>query len=190
MNIYSRALGISFTAFMLLISAAEAAIAEPADSGAKSVPAGTTLLIRTAEEIGTHNKSAGQRFTGTLEGNLMAGDVVVAPAGAAVYGRVIKAEKGGIGARKPVLELTLTEIMINGQLKPIKTSILSGEGPSGGAGKKILKGAAVGALVDGNSGAETGAKVGAGIAILGGGKHAGIQSGSLVDFTLEQDFIP
>ena len=152
-----------------------------------SVAAGTTLLVRTAEDITTQNKSAGQRFTANLEGNLMAGEVMIAPSGTTVYGKVVNAQKGGIGARKPILELTLTDIMIDGQLKPLVTSILTGEGPKGGAVKKIAKGAAVGALVDGSKGAETGAKVGAGIAVLGGGKHAGLKTGSLIEFTLQQD---
>lgn len=155
-------------------------------TGPKTVAAGTSLLVRIAEEIGTHNKTEGQRFTAKLEGNLMAGSVVVAPAGTTVYGRVLKSEKGGIGARKAILELTLTGIMIDGQMRPIKTSTLVGEGKSGGLGRKIIKGAAVGALADGSSGADTGARVGAGIGILGGGKHAGLKSGSLIEFSLTQ----
>ena len=112
----------------------------------------------------------------------------MAPAGAEVYGKVLKSEKGGIGARKAVLGLTLTGIKINGQIKDIKTSVLTGEGESGGLGRKILKGAAVGALADGRSGADTGARVGAGIGILAGGRHAGLQSGSLIEFSLTRAF--
>lgn len=175
------------------VTAASGAAPAPVHSAASDstvVPAGTVLLIRTSEEIGTHNKTAGQRFTGTLEGKLMAGDATIAPSGATVHGMVVKSEKGGIGARRPILELTLTDIMIDGQVRPVKTSVLSGEGPRGGAGKKILKGSAVGALANGSDGAETGAKIGAGIAILGGGAHAGLQGGSLIEFTLVENFIP
>jgi len=184
--------GTASTAAAQTAPTASASVAAASKSGksSKSVPAGTVLMVRTAEEIGTRNKSAGDRFTTTLEGKLMAGDSEIAPSGATVYGRVIKSQKGGIGARKPILELTLTEIMIDGQLKPLKTNNLTGEGPTGGAGRKIAKGAAVGALADGSSGAETGAKIGAGIAILAGGKHAGLQSSTLLEFTLAEDFSP
>lgn len=168
-------------------SAAAAKASIPSESkGPKTVAVGTILLVRTAEEIGTHNKKEGQRFSAKLEAKLMAGSVQVAPAGATVYGRVLKSKKGGIGARKAIIELTLTEIMIDGQLKPIKTSVLKGEGESGGLGRKLLKGAAIGGLVDGSSGAETGAKVGAGIGILAGGKHAGLKSGTLIEFTIAE----
>lgn len=158
--------------------------ASPTATGPQTVSVGTVLLVRTIEEIGTHNKSEGQRFSAKLEGKLMAGSTMVAPAGAAVYGRVLTSKKGGIGARKAILELTLTEIMIDGQLKPIKTSVLKGEGKGGGLGRKLIKGAAIGALADGSSGAKTGAKVGVGIGILAGGRHAGMKSGTLIEFRL------
>ncbi len=166
-------------------SALAATTGHPSENnGPKTVAVGTTLLVRTAEEIGTHNKKEGQRFSAKLEAKLMAGSVQVAPAGATVYGRVLKSNKGGIGRRKAILELTLTEIKIDGQLRPIKTSVLTGEGESGGLGRKILKGAAVGGLADGSSGADTGARAGAGIGILAGGKHAGLKSGTIIEFTL------
>lgn len=154
--------------------------------GSKIVPAGTALLVRTSEEIGTHNMSEGDRFSAKLESKLMAGSVMVAPAGATVYGRVLKSRKGGIGARKAILELTLNQIKIDGQIKSITTSVLKGEGQSGGLGRKILKGAAVGGLADGSAGADSGARIGAGVGILGGGKHAGIKSGTLVEFFLRE----
>lgn len=155
-----------------------------AGNPSKAVSVGTKLLVRTTEDIGTNNKKEGERFTAKLEGNIVVDGVTLAPAGSMVYGRVLKSKKGGIGARKAILELTLSEIMVDGKLRPIKTSILTGEGESGGLGKKVVRGAAVGALANGNSGAETGAKVGAGIGILAGGKHAGLKKGSLIEFTL------
>lgn len=150
------------------------------------VPAGTLLLVRTAEEIGTHNKKPGQNFTVKLDSKLMAGSKVVAPSGTILRGKVLKSAKGGIGSRKAVLELTLTGIMINGQLRPIKTSVLKGEGPKGGLGRKIVKGAIAGAIVDGDKGADRGARAGAAIGVLGGGRHAGMPSGTLIEFTLAE----
>jgi hypothetical protein len=107
-------------------------------------------------------------------------------AGSKVYGQIVTAKRGGIGQKKPVLELKLIEISINGELRPIKTSLLSGTGEGGGAGGKVLKGAAIGGLASGSSGAKDGAKIGLGVAILGGGKHAGISSGTLLEFHLAE----
>jgi hypothetical protein len=155
-------------------------------SPAKAVglPVGTRLLVKMMESIDTRNNKTGSRFSASLEGKLMAGGQEIVPAGAKVYGQVVTAKRGGIGARPPVLELKLTEISINGELRPIATDLLSGTGEGGGAGGKVLKGAAIGGLASGSSGAEDGAKIGLGMAILGGGKHAGIKSGTLLEFHL------
>ena len=151
---------------------------------AVALPVGTRLLVKMIEPIDTRKNKAGSRFSATLEGNLMFDGQAVIPAGSKVYGQVVTAKRGGIGARKPVLELKLIEISINGELRPIATDVLSGTGESGGAGGKVLKGAAIGGLADGSSGAKDGAKVGLAVAILGGGKHAGISSGTLIEFNL------
>ena len=150
----------------------------------KIAAAGSRILVKTTEEVGTHNKGEGDRFTGMLEGNLMSGSQIMASSGAQVYGKILISEKGGIGSRKAILEITLTDIKIDGQLRSITTSVLRGEGKSGGLGRKILKGAAIGKMADGNEGAERGAKWAAGIGMLQGGKHAGMKSGSVIEFTL------
>lgn len=160
-----------------------------AETESVTVNAGTRILAKTTSGIDTRSKKAGDLFELRLETNLMSGSDVAVPAGSTLYGKVLKSQRGGIGARKAELELTLTGVQINGQLYPIVTSVLAGEGASGGAGRKIVKAAAIGALADGNSGAETGAKVGAGVAILGGGKHAGVASGSLLEWNLMQPLI-
>lgn len=173
-------------------STATATPAAASTSQAKAVglPVGTRLLVKLMEPVDTRNNKAGSRFTGTLEGKLMAGGQEIVPAGAKVYGQVVTAKRGGIGARKPVLELKLIEISINGELRPIVTNLLSGVGEGGGAGGKVLKGAAIGGLASGSSGAEDGAKLGLAVSILGGGKHAGIKSGTLLEFHLAEPLNP
>jgi hypothetical protein len=173
-------------------STATATPAAASTSQAKAVglPVGTRLLVKLMEPVDTRNNKAGSRFTGTLEGKLMAGGQEIVPAGAKVYGQVVTAKRGGIGARKPVLELKLIEISINGELRPIATNVLSGTGEGGGAGGKVLKGAAIGGLASGSSGAEDGAKLGLAVSILGGGKHAGISSGTLLEFNLSAPLNP
>ena len=166
------------------VDGAAAAMTSSTQVAAAGLPAGTRLLVKTTQGIDTRSNKAGSRFTARLEGTLIAGGKELVPAGAKVYGRVVTAKRGGIGSRKPVLELELTEISIDGVLHPIATSVMSGTGESGGAGGKVLKGAAIGGLYDGSSGAKDGAKVGLGIAILGGGKHAGVASGTLLELFL------
>jgi hypothetical protein len=89
--------------------------------------------------------------------------------------------------------LTLTDIQINGELKPIVTSVLNAvTAKSTGATSagRLARGAAIGGLAGGKSGARTGAKIGGGLAILSGGNQVSIPSGSLLDFRLAQNFTP
>ena len=153
---------------------------------ATGLPVGTRLLVKLQESIDTRKNKAGSRVTASLEGKLMVDGQEMVAAGSKVYGQIVTAKRGGIGKKKPVLELKLVEISINGELRPIKTNLLSGTGEGGGAGGKVLKGAAIGGLADGSSGAKDGAKIGLGVAILGGGKHAGISSGTLLEFHLAE----
>lgn len=168
------------------VSSATTPSTSNAGTSTGQIPVGTRLLVKLKEDVTTANKKKGARFTAVLENKLVINGKTLVPSGATVYGNVLKSQRGGIGARRAVFEITLAEILIDGELKTIKTSILAGKGEKGGLGKKIIKGAAIGALADGSSGAETGAKVGVGVAILSGGRHAGLKTGSVVEFTLVQ----
>ncbi|MEH6593185.1 MAG: hypothetical protein V7746_23140 [Halioglobus sp.] len=154
------------------------------------VPAGTSFLVRTGQTLSTDNVSAGHRFTARLEADLVANGVVVAPRGSTVYGVVTKAQKSGRLAGKATLAFTLTDIMINNQMRPIVTSEVGGESANTG-GKSAgttARAAAIGGLADGSSGAKTGAKVGLGVSLLTRGNAASVPSGSLLDFRLQQPF--
>jgi hypothetical protein len=84
-----------------------------------TVPAGTRILIRTTDSIDSNKQKAGYRFTASLETNLQANSVVVAPRGTTVYGQLASAssilfslrrmkskvrEKAGIRRRKSLEE--------------------------------------------------------------------------------------
>ena len=164
----------------------ESTMSSTTPAKATGLPVGTRLLVKLMESIDTRKNKAGSRFTAQLEGKLSVDGQEIVATGSKVYGQIVTAKRGGIGKKKPVLELKLIEISINGELRPIKTNLLSGTGEGGGAGGKVLKGAAIGGLADGSSGAEDGAKIGLAVAILGGGKHAGISSGTLLEFHLAE----
>ena len=187
LKVFSKAdiLAITFTSLSTSPKATAAVVSAPvvSEPNRKSIPSGTVLLVKISEDITTQNKKSGAKFAAVLQNKLIVSGVEVAPAGATVYGQVLKSQKGGIGSRRALLEITLTQILVDGALKEIKTSVLTGEGEKGGLG---LKGAAIGALADGNSGAEDGAKIGAGIGILAGGKHAGLAQGEVIEFILTE----
>jgi hypothetical protein len=111
------------------------------------------------------NSAIGTRFSALLQSDLKAGDVVVAKAGTQVYGKVTKAVKPGRIAGRPVLELALTELNIDGDLIPVVTTSYSDSGDS--SLRKTARGAAAGAIIgevtndDAGGGAAIGATAGA-----------------------------
>jgi len=145
-----------------------------------------------AEDLDSKRHKTGHKFTAQLEGDLVAGGVVVAPKGSTVYGVLVDAKKSGRVAGRSELTTTLNNIMINNQLVPILTSGVKAISES--TGKKTVgraaRGAAVGGLIDGSSGAKTGAKVGAGVSILTGGSQVYIPRGTLLEYTLGAELRP
>ncbi len=161
-----------------------------------TVPAGTRVLIRTVEAIDSSKQKAGFRFTATLETNLMAEDVVVAPRGTEIYGHLAQASSAGRMKGSSQLTLELTDIVINGTAYPLLTSTfeIKGKGEGGNTAKKVVGGAGLGAIIGGIAGGGTGAAIGAGIGAVGGTAIAGSKKGeqlvipseSLIEFRLQQ----
>src|ERR1700689_115522 len=87
-----------------------------------TVPAGTRILVRMADSIDSSKQKAGFRFTGSLETNLQADDVVVPRGGPPVYGLLATASSSGRMKGSSELGLELTEIVINGTSYPLLTN--------------------------------------------------------------------
>ncbi len=161
-----------------------------------TVPAGTRILIRMIDSIDTTKQKTGYRFTATLETNLQADNVIVAPRGTTVYGRLAKAASAGKFKGSSELSLELTDIVINGTACPLLTSTyeVKGKGEGGSTTKKVLGGTGLGALIGGLAGGGTGAAIGAlagagaGTAVAASkkGEQLQIPSETLLEFRLEQ----
>src|SRR5580698_6668591 len=117
--------GNSFaTAFPAPLNAAPTAAAVAAAQGTKKiyVPAGTRILIRTIDSIDSTKQKTGDRFTASLETNLVVDNIVVAPRGTKVYGRLVSAESAGRMKGSSELTLELTDIVLKGTAYPLLTS--------------------------------------------------------------------
>jgi hypothetical protein len=178
-----------------------APLPHPAASAAQSqktvtVPAGTRILIRTVDSIDSSKQKAGFRFTATLETNLQAQGMVVAPWGTKVYGRLAQASSAGRMSGSSQLTLELTDIVIKGNAYPLLTSTfeIKGQGEGSKTAKKVVGGAGLGALIGGIAGGGKGAGIGVaagavtGTAIAGSkkGEQLVIPSESLIEFRLQQ----
>jgi len=168
-----------------------------AQSGKKiTVPAGTRILIRMIDSIDTTKQKAGYRFTASLETNLQVDNVVVAPRGTKVYGRLASASSAGRMSGSSQLTLELTDILINGTAYPLLTSTyeVKGNGEGSKTAKKVVGGAGLGALIGGIAGGGKGAAIGAGVGAAGGtavaaskkGQQLSIPSETLLEFRLQQ----
>jgi len=160
------------------------------------VPAGTRVLIRMVDSVDSSKQQVGYRFTANLETNLEVDDVVVAPRGTTLYGRLADAQEAGRMSGGAVLTLELTDIVINGSAYPLLTSTY--EIRSEGKGKKtagrIFGGAGLGALIGGIAGGGTGAAIGVAAGAATGtvvsastkGKQVSVPSEALLEFRIEQ----
>ena len=178
----SEVLGIFLSAGVATAREIEAAPEAPA----LVVPAGTRLVIRMTDSIDSKRHSAGHKFRGQLEGALVAEGVTVAPRGSFVYGTITAAQSSGRMAGKATLAMEFTDIMIDDQLYPFATEGLAAQS-SGEAQRTVgrtARAAVIGGLIDGSSGARTGAKVGAGVSLLTSGQSLSVPAGTLLETTL------
>ena len=147
------------------------------------LPAGTRLMVRTVDAIGSGTHSTGARFEVKLSAAISAGSTVVVPAGTPVFGRVTEAVRAGRLARRPKLVIELTDLSINGQLVPIVTNQAGAEGGPQGTVAKVGAGALIGAAA---GDAAAGAAVGGALALLSPGNQIVVPPGTLVEFRLTQ----
>ena len=188
---------ISFITTSLVLSVALAGAQQNAAQSSSTnptgnmatVPTGTRMMVKMVDSVDSERNQANDRFRGSLEANLMAGDVVVAPKGTTVFGRLLTADSAGRSGGQ--LEFDLTDIVINGQTYSLSTTSNQAQGGtgSGGTGTGARTGAAVGALTGGIGGAVRGAGTGAIVGTAAGGSTSGervnIPAGTLVEFNLD-----
>ena len=157
-------------------------------AGTAVMPAGSSVTIRLSDALDSGKHATGHKFTALLEGSLVADGITVVQAGSKVYGVISEAVKARRVAGNAKLMIALTDINIDGQIIPVSTDVINAitQATAASSAGKVARGAAIGALADGSSGARTGAKVGAGAAILSGGNQVVIPAGTLLDFKLSQ----
>jgi hypothetical protein len=89
------------------------------------VPAGATLIVRLSEQLGSKISAVGQRFSATLDRDVVVNGQTVIAAGASVTGKVVFARHVGVLAGEASLQLKLTSVNVNNADLAIMTSIRS-----------------------------------------------------------------
>lgn len=161
-----------------------------------TVPPGTRILVRMVDSVDSSKQKPGYRFTAALETNIQVEDVVVAPRGALVYGRLANAESAGRMSGGAKLTLELTDIVIHGTAHPLVTGTyeLRSKGKGEKTTRRILGGTGLGSLIGGIAGGGAGAAIGAvsgaaaGTAVSAAkeGQQVSVPSESLLEFRLAQ----
>src|SRR5262249_10958685 len=101
-------------------------------SNTLTIPSGTRLVVRTIDPVDSDKNHVGDKFQATLEEAVYVNDILAAPKGANVYGRVEEVKGAGHISGKSELKLALTGIVINGQTVPLSTSDYELSGKSRG----------------------------------------------------------
>lgn len=191
-----KAISVALTVIAMLGTAIAQTNAGARDDRQVTIPAGTRILIRMIDSVDSREQTAGYRFSASLATNLQVGDLVVAPRGTTMYGRLASASSAGRISGSSGLTLELTDIVIDGTAYPLMTSTyeIKGSGKGSKTAKDVIGGTGLGALIGGLAGGGKGAGIGAlagaagGTAIAGSkkGEQLSVPSESLLEFRLEQ----
>lgn len=156
------------------------------------MPAGTRLLVRLDQSLNSGSTQPGQRFSGTLEANLVGtGGERVVPAGSAVFGTLVNVQSSGRVAGQSQLDVAFTDVRVNGSLIPIQAQGVKAVGEATGrdTGRKMGAGAIIGGVLGGGSGAVKGAAIGGAAAILTRGAQVNIPAGTLLEVQLSAPLV-
>jgi len=160
-----------------------------------TLPAGTPITIRMAEDVDTERNQAGDVFNATLAEPLTLGEQVIAPAGSEVKGDVAYARDSGTFTGQSELILELNELRVGNRTYQLRTSDYSETGPSRGKrtaatiGGAAAVGAVIGGIIGGGKGAAigagTGAGVGTGVQVLTRGQRIKVPTETMLTFKLQ-----
>jgi BON domain len=156
---------------------AEAPAAAPAAPPTLTIPAGTTVTVRTIDPVDSSTSQPGQEFAATLAAPIVVGNRVAVPAGSDATVRLVNASSSGRFEGTAQLALELHSLTINGSPHRVRSSTYQQSGGSRGrsTAEKVGGGAVIGGLIGAIAGGGKGAAIGAGIGGAGGG---GVQAAS------------
>jgi hypothetical protein len=188
--------GISFSTPAALASGSpgSAAAAGPAARPAVVIPAGSTIRVRTIDNIDVDSTKAGATFRASLDDPILIGGSIVVPRGADVTLQATKVQQSGKRKGSDLVELKVNRVVINGKPYQVVTTFQQVSGGSEGkkTGRKVLGGAGLGAIVGGIAGGGKGAAIGLAAGAVGGlvissagEQHLKVPAETRLEFRLE-----
>jgi hypothetical protein len=158
----------------------------PKDYQPISLPEGTVIPVRLADDVNSNHDKAGTMFTGTVDPSVLINDIVVIPRGTEAHIRLVDAKKGGRVKGKAKVRLELVSLIMNGQRLGVDTNEPS---KTKGAAEAKSKAVAKKGQSDGGSvlAGDPGAVAGPLMAAFTAAKVE-VKAGSRVEFRLESPF--
>jgi hypothetical protein len=161
-----------------------------------AVPSGTAITVSLGSSLGSKVSQSGQTFSGSVAKDVLVGDAVAIPQGAAVSGTVTDAKALGKFAGGAVLQVRLDSVNLNGTDLPVQCTLKTFSEKGKGKRTAVMAGggAALGGIIGGLAGGGKGAAIGlaagggagAGGAALTGNKEITLPAESALSFELSQ----
>ena len=172
-----------------------ATAAAPAPRPAVTVPAGTALNVRLAQDVDVDASQTSQRFKAIVDDPIMVGGSIVIPRGASATLQAVQVQQSGKMKGSDKITLKLNTITFGGMVYEVATSYVETKGKGEGkrTARKVGGGAGLGAIVGGIAGGGEGAAIGAaiggvtGAAVASGGEeHLKLPAETRLQFQLTQ----
>jgi hypothetical protein len=158
----------------------------PSDYQPISLPEGTVIPVRLADDVNSSHDKEGVMFTGTVDPSVLIHDIVVIPRGTEAHIRMVEGKKGGHIKGKAKVRLELVSLIMNGQRLGVDSNA-----PSKEKGAASAKGSAVAKKSEHGGGSvlagDPGAVAGPIIAAFSAAKVE-VKAGSRIEFQLESPF--
>jgi hypothetical protein len=137
----------------------------PASRPAVTVPAGTPVNVRLAQDIDVDLSQAGQRFKAIVDDPVMVQGSIVIPRGASATLQAVQVQQSGQMKGSDRISLKLNTVTFGGMVYEVTTAYVETKGKGEGkrTARKVGGGAGLGAIVGGIAGGGEGAAIGAAI---------------------------
>ena len=157
------------------------------DEDLVTLPSGSLIHVRLADEVNSSHDKAGALYTGTVDPSVLIHDHVVIPRGTEAHIRLVEVKKGGHLHGKAKVRLELVSLILNGERLGVESDQPSkkqgaAHAKASAEARKAPEGAGV-ATTTGNPAALAGPV----IAALSAAK-VDVKPGSRIEFTLEAPF--
>ncbi len=160
---------------------------EVGDATSVIIPAGSFVTLRLQTEVGTDRSRSGDEFRAVLASSLQTSSgFLIAPAGAAVSGRLVQVQSG-TAFQSARLRMELRTLEVGGREFPIYSGAFRLSDNNNTLGNVVV-GAIIGGLLAEETleGMARGAAVGLGVSLITEGEEIRLPRGTMLDFQLSR----